>query len=53
MPKRRVADIVDESERFDKLDALLADIQAAPVPSTPAATAAAPHKKRPRRTSRG
>jgi len=41
------------SERFDKLDALLADIQAAPVPSTPAATAAAPHKKRPRRTSRG
>jgi len=40
------------SERFDKLDALLATIQAAPVPSTPAATAATPHKKRPRRTTR-
>ena len=40
------------SERFDKLDALLATIQAAPVPSTPVATAATPHKKRPRRTTR-
>jgi DNA-binding transcriptional ArsR family regulator len=39
------------SERFDKLGALLADIQGTPAPGTPKATAA-PAKKRPRRTSR-
>ena len=40
------------SERFDRLDALLADIQGAPGTRNAKATAAAPAKKRPRRTSR-
>jgi DNA-binding transcriptional ArsR family regulator len=40
------------SERFDKLDALLADIQGVPASGTADATVAAPAKKRPRRTSR-
>jgi DNA-binding transcriptional ArsR family regulator len=39
------------SERFDKLDALLADIQGTPEPGTPNATAT-PAEKQPRRTSR-
>ena len=40
------------SERFDRLDALLADIQGAPGTRNAKATAAAPAKKRPRRTTR-